>query len=217
MTTYINIFNFTFYEPMTSFTDLVLFVLCLFFAFKILSKKSIYHRSWGLLFLFSGISALCGFISHGFGPYLDSLNKIVWAITLIAIGIASAILLFLISTFVVSENIKRVLHIFLFLKFVLYTFTISKYPLFTVAIADYFPVLLVITGLYGYQFVKTRLDEYQWVFIGLILSIVGAGVQQSGFSMHQHFNHNDLFHVIQMAGFLSLFIGVNSCTKKAVL
>jgi len=32
-------------------------------------------------------------------------------------------------------------------------------------------------------------------------------VQVSGFSLHQHFNHNDLFHVFQMVGMIVMYRG----------
>ena len=38
------------------------------------------------------------------------------------------------------------------------------------------------------------------VVAGVVVSFAGAGVQMSGFALHQHFNHNDLYHVIQMFG-----------------
>jgi hypothetical protein len=42
---------------------------------------------------------------------------------------------------------------------------------------------------------------------GILLSFVGAAIQQSGFSLHQHFNHNDLFHIVQMGAFYLLYRG----------
>ena len=42
---------------------------------------------------------------------------------------------------------------------------------------------------------------------GESLSAVKAAVQASGFALHRHFNHNDLYHVIQMGGFYLLFRG----------
>jgi hypothetical protein len=39
------------------------------------------------------------------------------------------------------------------------------------------------------------------------LAVVGAGVQASGFALHRHFNHNDLFHVIQLAATVLFYRG----------
>ncbi len=39
------------------------------------------------------------------------------------------------------------------------------------------------------------------------VSIAAAAVQQSGIRLHQHFNHNDLMHVVQMGGVWLLYQG----------
>jgi hypothetical protein len=39
---------------------------------------------------------------------------------------------------------------------------------------------------------------------GVLVSLLGAFVQTEGLDLHPHFNHNDLFHVLQM-GALALF------------
>ena len=38
----------------------------------------------------------------------------------------------------------------------------------------------------------------KWILIAVLVSFAAAGIQRSGFSLHKHFNHNDLYHVIQM-------------------
>ena len=40
-----------------------------------------------------------------------------------------------------------------------------------------------------------------------VVSALAAAVQASGFSLHQHFNHNDLYHVIQIAAMALLYKG----------
>ena len=39
------------------------------------------------------------------------------------------------------------------------------------------------------------------------VSVIAACVQASGFALHRHFNHNDLYHVIQIAAMVLFFIG----------
>jgi hypothetical protein len=50
---------------------------------------------------------------------------------------------------------------------------------------------------------------------GVMVSFAAAGVQQSGFALHQHFNHNDLYHVIQMAGVYLLYRGGRLLRSRA--
>jgi hypothetical protein len=35
---------------------------------------------------------------------------------------------------------------------------------------------------------------------GVAVSLAGVAVQQSGWGLHQHFNHNDIYHLIQIVG-----------------
>ena len=41
----------------------------------------------------------------------------------------------------------------------------------------------------------------------LRVSFAAAGVQVSGLDLHQHFNHNDLYHVIQLVGLYAFYRG----------
>jgi hypothetical protein len=45
------------------------------------------------------------------------------------------------------------------------------------------------------------------MLIAVALSVLGAGVQASGLALHRQFNHNDLFHVIQLAGSVAFYRG----------
>jgi hypothetical protein len=52
------------------------------------------------------------------------------------------------------------------------------------------------------------LEYVKWIRRGLIVSAVGFAIQKIGWDIHHHFNHNDLYHVIQIAGFWCLYEGV---------
>jgi hypothetical protein len=47
----------------------------------------------------------------------------------------------------------------------------------------------------------------RWILAGVAVSVAAALVQASGFAPHRHFNHNDLYHVIQIAAMLLLYRG----------
>ena len=52
------------------------------------------------------------------------------------------------------------------------------------------------------------LESVKWIRRGLIVSALGFAIQKIGWDLHHHFNHNDIYHVIQIAGFWCLFEGV---------
>ena len=49
--------------------------------------------------------------------------------------------------------------------------------------------------------------EKRPVGAGVLLSVVAAAFQHGGFDLHRYFNHNDLYHVVQLGAFLLLYKG----------
>jgi hypothetical protein len=47
-----------------------------------------------------------------------------------------------------------------------------------------------------------------WMLAGVAVSVAAALVQASGFALHRHFNHNDLYHVIQAGAMLLFYRGL---------
>jgi hypothetical protein len=53
-----------------------------------------------------------------------------------------------------------------------------------------------------------------WLKRGLTVSAIGFVVQKIGFDISPHFNHNDLYHLIQIAGFGCLWQGIKRIPEK---
>lgn len=47
-----------------------------------------------------------------------------------------------------------------------------------------------------------------WIVAGVALSLVAGAAQASGFDLHRHFNHNDLYHVIESVAIVAFYRGV---------
>ncbi len=62
-------------------------------------------------------------------------------------------------------------------------------------------LLLLGLSLYGY---RGGARGAGWLLAGIAASAAAAAVQYAGFSLHTHFNHNDLYHVVQ-TGAMYLF------------
>ena len=50
---------------------------------------------------------------------------------------------------------------------------------------------------------------------GVAVSVLAALVQASGFALHAHFNHNDLYHVIQIAAMFAFYKGFRRTLGRA--
>jgi len=55
---------------------------------------------------------------------------------------------------------------------------------------------------------RKEMPYVQWLQRGLTISAVGFVVQKIGWDPLTNFNHNDVYHVIQIAGFWCLYQGI---------
>ena len=78
---------------------------------------------------------------------------------------------------------------------------------FVFVILDYGTTLLVVLALTLVGRLRGDPRCRPYIAGGIATSIAAAVVQQSGIRLHQHFNHNDVMHVIQMGGVWLLYSG----------
>lgn len=52
-----------------------------------------------------------------------------------------------------------------------------------------------------------RLDSRKWIIAGILVTLAGFAIQQTGFRSHRDFNHNDIYHVIQTGALYCFFRG----------
>ena len=199
-------------EPMTMITDYLLGGWTFYLAFKLIRKgMRVSQRSiilWGLSFVATGIAALIGGTSHGFALYFGTMTKaVIWTATLISIGFAS---LFLLSSAIIT-TFKKPLRDWLIaataLKFILFAVWIVSHSEFKYVIYDYVPAMIGVLTVQVYGKYSRGDKSAVWIISGILVSFGAAAVQQSGFTLHEHFNHNDLYHVIQMGAIYMLYKG----------
>jgi hypothetical protein len=199
-------------EPMTLITDYLLAGLVFFFGLRLLAcwrrtrQQSVYW--WAVGFHASAAAALAGGTYHGFLPHLMGLPAfLLWKFTVFAVGLAA---LFLFSGAVLatlSGTPRRWLLILAGAKFLLYSAVMTFHDDFRFVIYDYAPALLGIFLLAIHASLARRERFAPWLIGGVIVSFAAAGIQASGLALHEHFNHNDLYHVIQMGAFWMLYRG----------
>ena len=54
---------------------------------------------------------------------------------------------------------------------------------------------------------EKRHRGHRWLKGGILVTAVGLLIQQSGWSIHEHFNHNDIYHLVQMVGIYFFYRG----------
>lgn len=55
---------------------------------------------------------------------------------------------------------------------------------------------------------KKRHRGHQWLKFGILVTAIGLLIQQSGWSIYEHLNHNDIYHLVQMVGIYFFYRGV---------
>ena len=197
---------------MTMITDYLLGAWTFFLAFKLIREgMRVSQRSiilWGLSFVATGIAALIGGTSHGFALYFGTVTKeVIWIATLYSIGFAS---LFLLSAAIIT-TFKKPLRDWLLAataaKFILFAVWIFSHSEFKYVIYDYVPAMIGVLILQVYGKYSRGDKSAVWISSGILVSFGAAAIQQSGFTLHEHFNHNDLYHVIQMGAIYLLYKG----------
>ncbi|MFQ6115654.1 MAG: hypothetical protein ACE5NG_16460, partial [bacterium] len=93
------------------------------------------------------------------------------------------------------------------LKFVVYAVWMVTHNDFRYVIFDYVPAMLGVIVLQLYAFIDRKDRSVGWIVAGVLVSFAAAGIQQSGFTIHVHFNYNDLYHLIQMGAMFLLYKG----------
>lgn len=151
----------------------------------------------------TALSALVGGSYHGFAPnFSDSVAGLWWIATLLIINLLSAAMaLSLLHELMPAYRQRPWLGLIAF-KLAAFGSAVTIHPQFVVVIIDYGLTLLAWT-------VAALLVPRPWggrMLAGIGLSVVAALVQQLGWAPSRHFNHNDLYHVIQGLALVFLYL-----------
>jgi len=197
------------YEPSTTLTDLLLGAFALILAFRLLKQNERRsRRDWGLAFVASGVAALLGAASHGFGPQVSLLaQQVMWKCTTITVGLASCFMLAgALRAMVADSRVRSLSLTATYLKFATYATWMLGHDEFIFVIIDYAVAMLIIASITSFDW-RREPRRARFILAGIAIAFVGAGVQAAGLGLHEHLNHNDIYHLIQMVALYSLYLG----------
>lgn len=186
---------------MTVATDYVLAALSVGWGVGLLRRRHRAAKLWGCAFLAMAAGAALGGTAHGFPDALGPAGlAAAWKATQVAIGVASFFLLAATGAGLLSCRGSRLLAAAAGVKMALYVAWIASHNEFVWVIADYGASMVVVLALHAWAWRARRLEWAGWIAAGVLVSFAAAGIQVGGLSLHRHFNHNDLYHVVQMFG-----------------
>ena len=179
-------------ESTTVLTDYALAAVSIFLGSKLVGQS----KFWAVAFLALGLGALLGGTWHGFWQ-----SDLLWKATTLSVGVASFGMVAGSAVATMSGAAQRLLVGFALGKMAAYWAWMLYHDDFIWVIADTGTALLIVALLHLWRF-------NGWMLAGVAVSVLAGLAQASGFALHERFNHNDLYHVLQTAAMFLLYRGV---------
>ena len=79
---------------------------------------------------------------------------------------------------------------------------------FRFVVYDYASAMIAILLLQIYVGISRRANGAVWIVGGVLIGLAGGVIQMKKFYLHEYFNHNDLFHVMQVAAFYCFYFPI---------
>jgi hypothetical protein len=199
-------------EPMTVATDVALAVLALVFAVRLaqrwLADGSAAAGWLGAAMLATGCAALVGAVAHGADPARHAvLRDRCWRGALFVTGMVSAACVASVAFFAARGNVRTAILAFAAVMLVVYLREVGRRPVFRIAAADYGVALAILVVGAANEMLRRDAPGMGWLIAGVLVSLVAAIVQARRLAPHRQFNHNDLYHVIQMVALYAFYRG----------
>ncbi len=185
-------------EPTTAITDFLMAGVALGLALRI-------SGYWRFAFFFTCIGALIGGIYHA------SPSALLWKITASSVGIANLFLICAVARVWgrSSHRGRTTLMALAALEFFAYEIWIVFHDEFIYVIADYGSGLLLTAIVYLLLY-RTMPRASRLVLGSIAVAVIAAAVQALRVTIHPRFNHNDLYHMIQIVSLILLYRGARA-------
>jgi hypothetical protein len=161
--------------------------------------------AWAIAFAALALGAFIGGTWHGFLQH-----ALLWKATLLAVGVASFAMVVGSTMAVVSGLARQALITVALAKLLVYSAWMLTHDEFIFVVIDAGIAFAAVAALHLWRW-------NGFLLAGVALSVVAALVQASGLALHQHFNHNDLYHLIQIAAMALFYCGARRLTDSVAL
>lgn len=198
-------------RPAVSLTDYAIALECAVFGVLLARRQATdaVLRKWFVVFFASIASAsLLGGTMHGFFEYSTSpIRTVLWTATLLSILVTSFATWSIAAFIQLDARMSRWVQAFALAQLLVLAavvFFISRQ--FVIAIVAYLPATLFFLMSLSVAYRRRRASALAWGIAGLVLTLVGAAVQQLRIAPHPvYLDHNALYHVIQFAALWMIY------------
>jgi hypothetical protein len=204
-------------EPVTLITDYLMAAVTGWLGWRLhQAREGHAARSyWACAFATSALAAGLGGSYHGFANLLDErFLQQLWTVTALIIGTGSFCMVAGSATAVTVGELRKVLLAFAAAQFAVYAVWTLTHDDFIYVIADTGTAMALVAALHGWSALRARDRASRWMLGGVGVSLLAAAVQASGIDLHRNFNHNDLYHVIQIAAMPLFYYGARGLRDR---
>jgi hypothetical protein len=199
-------------EPTTVLTNVVLagfaFVLGARVGYMSAAEGSAAGSFIALGLLATAVAASFGAAAHGLDPRTDrEQREQCWRLALYATGFVGAASIASVAFFTARGLLRTAILVVAGLKLLVYLVRVTRRRDFRVAAVDYGGALAVLFVGSLYAMVRWGLPGTSWMMGGVGVSLVAGLVQARRIAPHRWFNHNDLYHVVQMVALYLFYRG----------
>jgi hypothetical protein len=207
-------------EAMTMLTDYVLAGVAGWFGWRLFHARDgqSVRAFWVLTFAALAAAALLGGTYHGFLTALgEDRAERLWLLTVLATGLVSFGMVAGAATALTTGFLRRLLLVAAVGKLAVFAWWMLAHDDFLFVILDSGIALVLVAALHGWGAAVGRDPASGWMLGGVVVSLRGAGVQASGFELHEDFNHNDLYHVVQTIAIALFYTGARQLRDRVAV
>jgi hypothetical protein len=158
--------------------------------------------------LATSLAAACGAVAHGLDPVTEvELRARFWKAALYGVGLVSVATIASVAFFAARGSARSALLTLALVKLLLFVVVVTRKPQFRVAAIDYGAALAVLLAGACYGLFRWQEPGATWLIGGVGVSLIAGLIQALRVSPHRWFNHNDLYHVIEIVALYMFFRG----------
>lgn len=207
-------------ERTTAATDVLLALLCVgcvLYLRRFRARDAWKVRIWSAALALLGVAALLGALAHGL-VLASRVEPLLWGPLYLCLGLAVA----LFGTGAVHDAAderasRRALPILAAIALGFFALTRLAGGSFLLFILYEAAVMLLALGAYLWLAISGRLPGAAWMAGGILLTLVAAGLQATRviprLELIWTFDHNGLFHLVQMPALVLLALGLGAALR----
>ena len=171
------------------------------------SQRQYSQALWGIGFIAAAFAAVLGGAAHAVGDQSPTLRRRLWKGTTLSTGFTSASMLASAALACTTQPLRGKLLLGIVAKLLAYCGWMASHDKFLYVIIDYATAMAGIVALHGPAALRGGASHSRHILGGVAVSLVAAFIQMRKIQLHRHFNHNDLYHLVQIGACYLFFRG----------